>query len=61
MLVLTRKTNETVILTVGDVTIEVVVTRIDAGRVQLGFNAPPSVAILRDNAVNKLPPTQVVA
>ena len=61
MLVLTRKTNETVILTVGDIVIEVVVTRIDAGRVQLGFNAPAAVAILRDNAVNKMPPTPVVA
>jgi len=61
MLVLTRKTNETVILTVGDITIEVVVTRIDSGRVQLGFIAPQSVNILRDNAINKFPPTPVAA
>ena len=47
MLVLSRKKGEGVVLSVGDVTIKVVVLAAKNSRVQLGFEAPQSVQIWR--------------
>lgn len=48
MLVLSRKKDERIIITMGDQTIEVSVLKIDGGNVRLGIKAPQSVAIHRE-------------
>lgn len=47
MLVLTRKKNEKIVISHGDVMIEVTVMEIRDGRVRLGLLAPPDVKICR--------------
>ena len=56
MLVLTRKPNEVVVLTVGDVTIEVMCVELRwPDKVRLGFSAPKDVAIVRKELLVDLP------
>ncbi len=50
MLVLTRKAGESV--SIGD-DITVTVLEIDRNHVRIGFDAPASLAIMRDNAIKK--------
>jgi hypothetical protein len=52
MLVLTRKTNEAVMI--GD-DVEVVVLSVQGNRVRLGITAPRSVSILRSGGSNEPP------
>jgi carbon storage regulator CsrA len=47
MLVLSRKTNERLILVNGNETIEIVVTKNTCGRVSLGIVAPSHVKVMR--------------
>lgn len=47
MLVLTRKKNEKLILTDGNVYIEVMVVRVRGDQVQLGVTAPREVRVVR--------------
>ena len=47
MLVLTRKTDETIVLRLGTVRVEVTVTAARPDKVQLGFTAPDEVVIFR--------------
>lgn len=50
MLVVSRKTNERIVLTTqGGMAITVVVVRIGQGVCRIGIDAPASVAIHRDN------------
>ena len=53
MLVLSRRTDESVILTIGDITIRVIVFEASQGKVRLGIEAPKEVAVCRDDAVVK--------
>lgn len=55
MLVLTRELNERVFLDTADGRIEIVVIETRSDKVRLGFEAPASVAIQRDNAKLKTP------
>lgn len=48
MLVLKRKAQEKVILSVGTVRIEVMVVDVNRGRVRLGFECPPEVLVMRE-------------
>lgn len=51
MLVLSRRYNETIILTTGaDETITIRVCKIEHGNCRLGIQAPPTVTIRRDDA-----------
>lgn len=52
MLVLTREVSERVLIS-GDIIVTVV--RIDGGKVRLGFEAPPDVAIVREEISGKTP------
>jgi carbon storage regulator CsrA len=57
MLILTRKLFEAVILEIGGVRARVTVARIDSrGQVALGFEAPDSVVILREELDDRRPP-----
>ena len=59
MLVLTRKERESVLLETTDGTIiKVVLLRNSHGQVKLGFDAPQSVRIFRDNTKNHDKPQQ---
>ena len=56
MLILTRRVNESVIITHPDGTeITVSVLGMVGNQARLGFNAPKEVQILRDNAVERSP------
>lgn len=55
MLVLTRRVNEAITLTVGDVTIRVVVKSIKSSQMRIGIDAPESVHILREEVPRKSP------
>lgn len=48
MLILARKTGETIIATVNGVEISITATSVKNGIVTLGFNAPPEVVIDRE-------------
>lgn len=48
MLVLTRRVSEGITITVGDVTLHVVLVASHAGSARLGFDAPPTCVIQRD-------------
>lgn len=55
MLVLSRKTEEKIILTNGDGDdIVITVVELDRGRVKLGISAPPDVKIYRDELLGRL-------
>jgi carbon storage regulator CsrA len=47
MLVLSRKAGETIVLRMGEVVVEVAVTRCHDQKVRLSFEAPPEVKIWR--------------
>ena len=53
MLVLSRKAEESILLTIGDITIRVIVFEASQGKVRLGIEAPKEVSICRDDAVIK--------
>jgi carbon storage regulator len=48
VLILSRKQNETIIVGSGEKQIEVVVLRIDGGKVRLGIKAAADVRIMRE-------------
>jgi len=52
-LVLTRRAGERIILTVGDTVIELETLGINRNQVRLGFKAPRSVAIVREEIIGK--------
>lgn len=54
MLILTRKTNEAVIVDFGDFQLEVVVCGIKEGKTRLGFKAPPFVPIHREEIYHRI-------
>ncbi len=51
MLVLERRSGQTIILNTSDGIVEVVVTQSQAGRVKLGITAPMSVSIVRKELI----------
>lgn len=51
MLVLERRSGQTIILSTSDGIVEVVVSQSQAGRVKLGINAPLSVSIVRKELI----------
>lgn len=51
MLVLERRSGQTIILNTSDGIVEVVVTQSQAGRVKLGITAPLSVSIVRKELI----------
>ena len=51
MLVLERRSGQTIILNTSDGIVEVVVTQSQAGRVKLGITAPTSVSIVRKELI----------
>ncbi len=53
MLVLTRKSNEKIILHVGETEIEVVVAQIRGEKVRIGIEAPQSVQIYREEVLER--------
>lgn len=53
MLVFSRKKNEAVLVKVGDVTVRVIVSSIEHGKVRIGFDAPKEVNILREEVANR--------
>ncbi len=54
MLVLTRKVNESIIIS-GN--IKVTVVKIDGGKIRLGIEAPPDVEVLRSELIREQFPT----
>lgn len=48
MLVLSRKCNEVVILETAQGPIRVIVTRVERGRVYLGFDLPGTIPVVRE-------------
>jgi len=56
MLILGRKLNERIRLTVNGVTIWVEVNRIAANDVRIGITAPPEVAIEREEIIGEVDP-----
>lgn len=61
MLVLSRRRDEKILVRAPGVEgeIEVTIVQIDSSRVRLGFNAPPSVTILRSELTTKEEPQEV--
>lgn len=55
MLVLKRRTGETLTIDTGNGTVTVKVIRIDGQQVHLGIAAPAAMAILRDDALDTTP------
>ena len=55
MLVLARRKNEAVFIDVNGLRIEITVTKIASNQVKLGFDAPPSVKILRKEITDRGP------
>ena len=53
MLVLTRKKNESVTVTVRGVTFNISIKEVRGNNIQLSFEAPPEVSILRTELLNK--------
>lgn len=51
MLVLERRSGQTIILSTSDGIVEVAVTQCQAGRVKLGITAPMSVSIVRKELI----------
>jgi carbon storage regulator len=54
MLVLSRKQGEKIILTVGTVEIDIMVTEIHSDRVKIGIKAPPEVTINRQEVQDRM-------
>jgi len=54
MLILSRKTDESIVFQGLD--IEVMVCAIDRGRVRLGIKAPPGVTVLRHELLERMDP-----
>jgi carbon storage regulator len=52
MLVISRKTNESVLLTLNGVEMEVIIISADKNRVRLGLQAPAECKILRKELVH---------
>lgn len=52
MLVLSRKTNQTIVIQTEKGPVEIVVTRIDGGRVKLGIEADKSIQIQRGEVID---------
>lgn len=61
MLVLTRRHGEAVIVEAGGVAIRVVVVGISGNQIRLGFDAPRSVHVVREEIVDKAPKKKEVA
>jgi len=53
MLVLSRKRDERVLLTIGDAEVEVCVVALRGDKVRLGFDAPPEVRIMRTELIDR--------
>lgn len=53
MLVLSRKKDEKIILSIGDVEVVVVVCAIKDNRIRIGFDAPEGVRIRREEHAEK--------
>jgi carbon storage regulator len=51
MLVITRKTNESIIIQAGDKTIEIAILDVSKEKVKIGVNAPREVKIIRNELV----------
>ena len=54
MLVLSRKKSESVVITVGDVAITVMVVEIHSDKCRLGFEAPLAVKIHRSEVCDRI-------
>lgn len=52
MLVLTRKSGETLLFQVGDVTVTLMITRVRGDNVRLGIAAPPEVKVIRSELID---------
>ena len=53
MLVLTRKKNDVVVVTVGGVDVLVTIAEIRGDRVRIGFTAPQEVSIMRQELIDQ--------
>lgn len=54
MLILTRKVNESITCKLADGSkIEITLTKLKSGNARIGFNAPESVSIVRNELTNK--------
>lgn len=54
MLILSRRPNESVILTVGEIDIELKVVKLSGDTVKLGFEAPREVVIVREEVLERM-------
>jgi carbon storage regulator len=52
MLVLTRKSGETLLFQVEDVTVTLMITRVRGDNVRLGITAPPEVKVIRSELID---------
>ena len=52
MLVLTRKSGETLLFQVGDVTVKLMITRVRGDNVRMGIAAPPEVKVIRSELID---------
>ena len=55
MLVLTRKTNQSIVLTCDESEVRLKIIRVGRDKVSLGVEAPPNVKILRSELQGDLP------
>jgi len=53
MLILTRRTSESIIIETSDGIIEVVICKINGGQVRVGIDAPDSVNVDREELVRE--------
>ena len=54
MLVLSRKTDEQIVIRLGDQDVVVLVLDVEGGRVRLGIIAPPDVPVHREEVVRRI-------
>lgn len=53
MLVLTRRLNEGIVITIGDKEVKIIVNKISKNLIRLCISSPPEILVLRDELVGK--------
>lgn len=54
MLILSRREGEKIIITIGNIAVEVAPIEINRNQVKMGINAPPSVTVHREEIAAKI-------